>query len=234
MCGIAGIYFKKGVDESKLNTFKNLVKEKQAARGPDDFGSYQINEKLFFFHNRLSIIDLNASFQPIYDENGVLVYNGEIYNYQELNVDGKGFNSDTNYLLKALGKGNIEFLHDTNSMFGFCYFNKESRKLLLGRDRIGIKQVYYIENEEVFAFASTLAPLVPFSKKELNSSALPSFYLNRAFKAPNTIFNDVKLLEAGHTIEYDTLTNTLDKPKCFWHRDIIENQINDEENGMNS
>lgn len=228
MCGIAGVYFKKSICKSTLGRFQDLVKEKQASRGPDDFGSLQISENLFFFHNRLSIIDLNASFQPIHDENGVLVYNGEIYNYQNLLVDGNVSKSDTHYLLKALGNGNLDFLNNTNSMFGFCYYQKISGKLILARDRIGIKQLYYIDNEDVFAFASTLAPLVVFSQKVINAQALPSYYLNRAFKAPNTIFKDIKCLEPGHSVEFNIHFKSLDSIKTWWKRSNIENKIFDE------
>ena len=84
MCGIAGVYFKKKNDEKKLKRFKELVKIKQQGRGPDHFGSLKITDKLHFFHNRLSIIDINHAFQPMQDDAAVLVYNGEIYNYQEL------------------------------------------------------------------------------------------------------------------------------------------------------
>ena len=171
MCGIAGVYFKKKNDEKKLKRFKELVKIKQQGRGPDHFGSLEVKEKLHFFHNRLSIIDINHAFQPMQDDAGVLVYNGEIYNYEELKKDNLEYkyNSDTEVLLKGLNEEYIDFLHKTNSMFGFGYFNHQKNILTIARDRIGIKQVYYIDNDDVFAFASTLTPLMIFSTCGLSS-----------------------------------------------------------------
>jgi asparagine synthase (glutamine-hydrolysing) len=228
MCGIAGIYFKNKFDFQILEMFSHNVEQGQANRGPDYFGKQQVTDSLFFYHNRLSIIDLNASFQPISDNNGVLVYNGEIYNYQKLSVNSRIFSSDTNYLLNALGAGSLEFLKYTNSMFGFGYYSYVDKILTLCRDRVGIKQVYYIDTEEVFAFASTIKPLVSLSAKKLNVKGVYGYYQNRAFKAPHTIFEYIKLLESGHYLEYDTLGQKIKTIKEWWRRDQIENLYSNE------
>jgi asparagine synthase (glutamine-hydrolysing) len=228
MCGIAGILFKNSTDQKTLAKFSQVVENGQAQRGPDNFARLQVADNLFFFHNRLSIIDLNASFQPISDKNGVLVYNGEIYNFQNLNVNNVTYPSDTKYLLSALGTGSLEFLSNTNSMFGFGYYSFIKEILILCRDRIGIKQVYYIETDDVFAFASTIKPLVGLSAKKLNQNGIYGYYQNRAFKAPNTLFEDIKLLKAGHYLEFDTKALSIKCYKQWWQRDPIENLYNNE------
>ena len=205
MCGIAGILFKKKTDINLLTKFENLVKEKQHKRGPDEFNKLEVLPNLFFFHNMLSIIDIGNAQQPMQDDKGVITYNGEVYNYKDLKYSHENYvkKSDTEVLLKGLNKEYIDFLNKTNSMFGLGYYNKAKQLLTLCRDRVGIKPVYYIETDEVFAFASTITPLVIFSQKRLNHSKLWEYYLNRAFKAPATIFDDVFELPPGSFLEFD-------------------------------
>jgi len=230
MCGIAGVFFKKRVDENLLLKFEYLVKEKQHKRGPDEFNKLQISPNLFFFHNMLSIIDIGNAQQPMQDEKGVITYNGEVYNYKALKYNDQEYTkkSDTEVLLKGLNTEYINFLSKTNSMFGFGYFNKEKQLLTLCRDRIGIKPLYYINNDDVFAFASTITPLVIFSNKILNSSKLWKFYLNRAFKAPDTIFDDIFEIPAGSYLEFETTTSRILKTVKWWTRQKIENIYKDE------
>jgi asparagine synthase (glutamine-hydrolysing) len=230
MCGIAGVYYKKNINRIQKEKFKNFVQEFQYNRGPDDFNEKQINDRLFFFHNRLSIIDVEHAVQPMEDANGVLAFNGEIYNYQSLRYKDESYvyQSDTEVLLKGFFREGVDFLHQTNSMFGFSFYDKKSSKVTLCRDRMGIKQLYYIDNDEVFAFASTLKPLVIFSQRKLNSGALWGYYLNRAFKAPDTIFEDIKELEAGSILEFDTDKKEIVKKEKWWSRDTLSNTFFDE------
>jgi asparagine synthase (glutamine-hydrolysing) len=218
MCGIGGIYFKKEVNLKIKNCFKERVKSLQSHRGPDAFSECQVTENLFFFHNRLSIIDVVNAQQPMEDEEGVITYNGEIYNFNDLKISSETyrFKSDTEVLLKGLNNRGINFLNKTTSMFAFCYFNKASKDLILARDRIGIKQVYYIDTDEIFAFSSTLGPIVMFSKKQLNHNALWEFYLNRAFKCPSTIFSDIFELEAGSYLSVSQRQNHFSLAKQKW------------------
>jgi len=229
MCGIAGVYFKKQVKYERLTKFRELVKIYQYKRGPDFFGEMQVTSKFFLFHNRLAIIDVNRALQPMSDNEGVIVFNGEIYNYKDLKYSDVAYkyDSDTEVLLKGLNKEHIKFLHKTISMFAFGYYNKISKKFLVARDRIGIKQVYYVNTEDVFAFASIIIPLLVFSKRELNVEALWQFYQNRAFKAPETIFKDIKLLEPGMYIEIDTRTTSILR-KRWMRRDSLKNKFKNE------
>lgn len=230
MCGIAGVFFKKNTDVEALNKFECLVSNKQHKRGPDEFNKLEISPDLFFFHNMLSIIDIGNARQPMYDDKGVITYNGEVYNFKDLKYSNENYTkkSDTEVLLKGLNTEYIDFLSKTNSMFGFGYLNKTQQLLTLCRDRIGIKSLYYINNDEVFAFASTIAPLVTFSNKRLNNSKLWKFYLNRAFKAPDTIFDDIFELPAGCYLEFDIKTSRIIKTSKWWERQKIENKYKDE------
>lgn len=230
MCGIAGIYFKKNINYDLLNRFEQLTKTKQHKRGPDEFNKLQVLPNLFFFHNMLSIIDVGNAKQPMDDERGVITYNGEVYNYKDLKYTAEKYEkkSDTEVLLKGLNNEYIEFLEKTNSMFGFGYFNRAKQLITICRDRIGIKPVYFVDNDDVFAFASTITPLVIFSNKELNQEKLWQYYLNRAFKAPATIFNDIFELPAASYLEFDIVKNRTSEIKAWWQRQEINELYNDE------
>lgn len=236
MCGIAGICFKKEINRGLLNKFEGLVKDKQYKRGPDEFNKLEILPNLYFFHNMLSIIDIGKAGQPMYDDHGVITYNGEVYNYKDLKYSDQTYSlkSDTEVLLKGLNTEYINFLTRTNSMFGFGYYNKSNQMLTLGRDRIGIKPVYYIDTDEVFAFASTITPLVIFSKKRLNHKKLWQFYLNRAFKAPATIFDDIFELPSGSYLEFDTKNSRLTGIAKWWERKPVQDIISDENEAIDS
>ncbi|WP_276372810.1 asparagine synthase (glutamine-hydrolyzing) [Chryseolinea sp. H1M3-3] len=224
MCGIAGIYFKKIINGHLLDRFEHLVKASQYKRGPDEFNKLQISSNLFFYHNMLSIIDIGNAKQPMSDEKGILTYNGEIYNYRDLKYSREKYakKSDTEVLLKGLNNEYIEFLKRTNSMFGLAYYNISKAVLLLCRDRLGIKPIYYIDNDDVFAFASTITPLTIFSNKKLNHRQLWQFYSNRAFKAPATIFDDIYELPAASFLEFDTRQEKLAAVKSWWTRNKVE------------
>lgn len=230
MCGIAGVHFKKNFSHDLLNRFELLVKTKQHKRGPDEFNKLEILPNLFFFQNMLSIIDIGNARQPMQDIEGVITYNGEVYNYKDIKYQNVKYekNSDTEVLLKGLNKEYVEFLKKTNSMFGFGYYNKSSKLITICRDRVGIKPLYFINNEEVFAFASTITPLVIFSKKQLNHENLWQYYLNRAFKAPATIFDDIFELPAASYVEFNTSKKVLSSINIWWERKKIENIYTDE------
>ena len=236
MCGIAGLHFKKEVNPVVLEKFRNLVNTNQYKRGPDEFNMYEVEPNLFFFHNMLSIIDMGNAKQPMHDDNGAITYNGEIYNYKDLKYSDEVYNlhSDTEVLLKGLHRDYLGFLPRTNSMFGFGYYSKGKQLLTLCRDRIGIKPVYYIDNDEVFAFASTLTPLVIFSQKRLNHDKLWQYYLNRAFKAPYTIFEDIFEIPPASYLEFDMRGSHIIKTGQWWERKPVEDIYKDENEVIDS
>ncbi|NEW61418.1 asparagine synthase (glutamine-hydrolyzing), partial [Sulfurovum sp. bin170] len=159
-------------------------------------------------------------------------FNGEIYNYESLRYkDTKyQYKSDTEVLLKGFAKEGVDFLHKTRSMFGFAFYMKEDKTISICRDRIGIKQIYYIDTDEIFAFASTLKPLVMFSEKKLNSKQLWGYYLNRAFKAPHTIFEDIKEIESGSILTFNTDKKKIKSIDKWWERDSLSNILTNEQN----
>jgi len=236
MCGIAGVFFKKGTDAKLLSRFEELAKVKQHQRGPDAFGKLEVVPGLFFFHNMLSIIDIGNASQPMQDDKGALTYNGEVYNYRDLRYPTEHYEkkSDTEVLLKGLNVDHVEFLKRTNSMFGFGYYNKGNQVLTLCRDRIGIKPIYFINTDEVFAFASTITPLVIFSKKNFNHKSIWQFYLNRAFKAPDTIFDDILEMPSGSYLEFDTKTAKPGDIKKWWQRKPVEELYTNENETIES
>ena len=219
MCGIAGVFFrsKEGRDQ-KLAAFNALVKAHQHARGPDEFNCLQVSDGLYLFHNMLAIIDPGRARQPMSDDRGAITFNGEVYNYAKLKFDDETYNmsSDTEVLLKGLHRQGIDFLRRTHSMFGFGYVNFATSMLTLARDRLGVKQVYYIDNKDVFAFASTMTPLMMFSGGEINAEGVFDYYLNRAIKAPRTLFRDIHELGAGQYLTFDMQKAELVRTAPWW------------------
>ncbi|MEM7192361.1 MAG: asparagine synthase (glutamine-hydrolyzing), partial [Pseudomonadota bacterium] len=224
MCGIAGLFFKQSPDDQTRERFARSVEVFQQDRGPDDFGICRANDRLYFFHNRLAIMDPNRALQPMQDERGVLTFNGEIYNFAELYLRDESYrlSSDTEVLLKGLNRDGVQFLQRTQSMFGFGYYDRQTGDLSLGRDRLGIKQVYYIETDEVFAFASTLKPLMQFSSGKIDETAIVDYYLNRAIKAPRTLFRDIRELEAGSVLRFDTRKGRICSVERWWEPARVE------------
>ena len=163
MCGIAGY-----IDKSnKYNASKVLVKkmtDEMIHRGPDAEGQWT-DDSVALGHRRLSIIDLDAqSNQPMVSHDGkyVIAFNGEIYNYieikKELLVKGAVFrtNSDTEVIIEAYRAYGTECFNCFNGMWAFALYDRKDEKLILSRDRFGIKPIYTLDNDAVFAFASEI------------------------------------------------------------------------------
>jgi asparagine synthase (glutamine-hydrolysing) len=217
MCGICGFLNFDGqrFTEADLKRMSDLLTH----RGPDDSG-YVIADfesglekkssgTLGFAHKRLSIIDLTPrAHQPMSDDRGSLVIlcNGEIYNYLELRsqlIDlGHCFSSDsdTETMLYAYKEWGEEFVKHLNGMFAFALWDRKKQLVLIGRDRIGIKPLYYSVAGMKFAFSSELKALLtlPYIERELNPVALCDYFETRYIPAPATIFKNIYKLEPGH------------------------------------
>lgn len=205
MCGISGFF-------SSTNKFSKTdlvnMTNSLAHRGPDAHG-YFIDEQVGLGHRRLSIIDLSETAnQPMYSANNrfTMVYNGEVYNYQEIATELKQtFNtnfkttSDSEVILEAYAKYGTNAVSKFNGMFAFAIYDKHKKELFVCRDRIGIKPLYYFWDGENFAFASELNALLQCSTipKEINKNAVHHFLHLGFIPAPLSIYNSIKKLESG-------------------------------------
>lgn len=219
MCGINGIY---GV--SKRNDPKSLVQKMNTIthhRGPD-FSDIYADEQVVFGHNRLAIIDLNpSSNQPFISNDGtiVLAFNGEIYNYQEVRklIDNYDFktNSDTEVIVAAYQKWGIGCIHQFNGMFAFALWDKTLHKFYLVRDRLGIKPIYYFDDNQQFVFSSEMRALMslPFIDKKINPLALADYVQYGTVHAPRTLIQSIKMLLPGH---YMTISDEGSSITEYW------------------
>ena len=210
MCGIAGfVDFSCKLDKEVLVNMTDTL----SYRGPDDSGYLLLDKNLAFVglgHRRLSILDLSsAGHQPMSYGNYCIVYNGEIYNFKEIRKELSGFgynfssDSDTEVILKAYDKWGLKFAHRFVGMFSLAILDSKANKLLLFRDRAGVKPLYYYYANNVFLFASELKPFhqVPGFVKSLNLSSVQSFLKLGYIPAPNSIFNNTYKLSPGHFLE---------------------------------
>ncbi len=209
MCGICGTISSTGkeVEEEDLRSMLPAL----ANRGPDN-EDIRMEGKYGFGHRRLKIIDLSEQGnQPMIDpELGlVITYNGMIYNYKELKkeLEQKGYrfrsNSDTEVMLKAYHCWGDLFVQKLYGMFAFCLHDQKNDRFVLGRDRLGIKPLYYTEDNGHFYFASNIQALndAGVVDRTLSSEAL-HYYLSfhAVVPAPHTIYKNVRKLEPGHIL----------------------------------
>ena len=204
MCGINGIYNHKSLKdvENKVKLMNSLTKH----RGPD-YSNIYLDSSVCIGHNRLSIIDLDSkSNQPFIsaDENLVLSYNGEIYNFLELKKElSKSYDfktkSDTEVIIAAYSLWGIEMVYKFNGMFSFALWDKSKEELFLCRDRFGIKPLYYIEVNQSIIFSSSIKALKSFSHEELKikEDDLLDFLQYGTVHQPNTILDKVKSVPRG-------------------------------------
>jgi len=215
MCGIVGIVSSK---EQELNKIVEATRT-LSKRGPDNQSTENFN-KLSLGHARLSIIDTTeGANQPFTDDSNryVMVFNGEIYNYQELKqeliVDGISFNtnSDTEVLLYLYIKHKEKCLEKLNGFFAFAIFDKQEKSLFVARDRMGIKPLLYYFDGEQFIFASELKALLTFDiKKEIDKVSLFNYLQFNYIPTHNSIIEGVQKLKPGHFIVIQDI-NKFDK-----------------------
>ena len=210
MCGICGIAVPKKlnrrVDESLLTRMRDTLTH----RGPDDAGNF-VDGGIGLGHRRLSIVDLGGGHQPMTNEDGQvqIVFNGEIYNHRDhrpmLEERGHRYktSSDTEtiiHLYEEFGEAAVQHLR---GMFAFAIWDGVNRRLVIARDRLGIKPVYYtLSNDGVLHFASEIKALIEARavKPELNYDALADFAANRYTSGDETLFRGVRRLPPGHTL----------------------------------
>ncbi|MBN1464111.1 asparagine synthetase B, partial [candidate division KSB1 bacterium] len=210
MCGIYG-FTSIGKDEYECRTLLDRMGELLRHRGPDGSGAY-VDEHMALGHRRLSIIDLNTGAQPMQDWLGryVVSFNGEIYNFQELRaqLQSEGFRfttrSDTEVILAAYAKYGQECVRHFQGMFAFAIWDKRQRQLLLARDRVGKKPLYYYHDGDRFVFASEIKAILAMDSvaRELDLAALNDYLTFGYISAPMTIFKNIRKLGEAHTLLY--------------------------------
>ncbi|MBR1679694.1 MAG: asparagine synthase (glutamine-hydrolyzing) [Bacilli bacterium] len=205
MCGIAGII---GKDKNNKKYIKKMC-DRIAHRGPDD-ENYYIGKNVALGHRRLSIIDISGGIQPMFsnDKRYVVVFNGEIYNYQELKEELNDYDyqtkSDTEVLLSGYIQWGSDLPKHLRGMFAFAIYDTKEDTLFAARDPFGIKPFYYYQTEETFLFASEIKEFLehPAFEKKFNQKILPS-YLSFSFTpTTETFFEGVYRLDAGSYLTY--------------------------------
>lgn len=233
MCGIAGLVNYSGRDSYVSDDLLREMTNEIAHRGPDDDGHYISDDrKAALGFRRLSIIDLSAAgHQPMSNADGTIwmVFNGEVYNHLEIrrDLEAKGYHyrskSDTETILYAYEEYGIEFISKLYGMFAIAIWDTRRGELLLVRDRIGIKPLYYAVRDGLLLFASEIKALLrhPALTKELNHQGLYD-YLSVMTTPPNeTLFRGVFKLEAGHYMRVSSTGNI--QKECYWdltHRTV--------------
>jgi asparagine synthase (glutamine-hydrolysing) len=225
MCGISGIISRRissGEIRDRLESMGSL----QRHRGPDD-----AREQVFFSDDtlvglgfvRLAILDLDTGMQPVVSnaDGCAIVCNGQVYNYIELQeeVASEEFTTrgDIEVALHLYRKKGIEFLDDLNGMYAGAVFDPRRKRVLLFRDRFGIKPLYYTSTEEGFYFSSEIKPLLEGSmiKPELDKESLPVYFSYRYVPGERTMFRNIRRLPPGSFLDYNLESGSF-RIKRYW------------------
>lgn len=206
MCGIAGYA---ALDARAARLDSNALRPMLAClahRGPDDEGEY-VDDAVVLGHRRLSIIDVTGGHQPLYGarDTTVLIVNGEIYNYRELAEElvarGHSFRtaSDSEIAAHAYDEWGLDFLDRLDGMFALALWDGAAKRLLLARDRMGEKPLYYTVANGTLVFASELTAIIkhPAVARELDPEALATYLALEYVPAPRTILRNIMKLEPG-------------------------------------
>jgi asparagine synthase (glutamine-hydrolysing) len=212
MCGICGIAVSRGGPQISREILERM-NESITHRGPDEDGFY-VNDKVGLASRRLSIIDLSGGRQPISNEDGTMkiVLNGEIYNYRELRSylekHGHDFHtqSDTEVILHLYEEFGTDCVQHLDGIFAFAIWNENTQELMLARDRMGIKPMYYTHLPDwQFIFGSEMKAILsnPAVERKIDLIALNEYLSYEYVPTPRTIIRNVWRLEAGHFLIYN-------------------------------
>lgn len=227
MCGLVGIFGNELTQKDTIELKKML--NEISHRGPDAVGIYCDNDKKCFLgHKRLSIIDLSEKAnQPMtdLDEDIVIVFNGEIYNYLEIRKElikefvFKTDHSDTETIIYAYKKWGIKFLNRVNGMFAIAVYDKRINKLFLIRDRFGKKPLYYTNLEDKIYFSSEIRSFFVLNnfRREINHQAIYDYLTYLTIYPPNTFYKNVSKVNASHYVEVNLDKDAIDlKSINYW------------------
>ncbi len=225
MCGIAGF-----IDFKKRSTEETLAKMSCAVphRGPDGQGVYlkeTPDAAIGLGHRRLSIIDLShAADQPMHYQGLHLIFNGEIYNYNEIRESlialGHQFktHSDTEVILHAWKEWSEDSIHQWRGMFSIALYDEEKNELICIRDRAGVKPFQYYWKDDLFLFGSELKSITahPGFQKSINKNAVASFLQYGYVSYPHSIYNHTHKLAPGHLLRLNLSTKELSS-RQYWN-----------------
>ena len=203
MCAIHGILTRR---ETSIDDMIKVAHH----RGPDGNGKY-IDDDISLGHNLLSIINTTElSKQPMYLNDWVLVFNGEIYNYKTLYSDAE---TDTEVILRGLQKQGIEFVHELDGMFAFAAYNKKTKELIIARDSNGAKPLFYGYLNGVFCFSSEIKSLLKIGfERKVSKKGFKQFYKQGLNAGYLTLFGGIRKLVPGEVVSINVKT---DKRKSF-------------------
>ena len=232
MCGIA-LQFGKNVYKPDIKNMLGALDH----RGPDNKSILEINKNLIFGHTRLNIIDLSArANQPMQNNGCYLVFNGMIYNYLELKkILKKNYNfktnSDTEVVLAAYICWGKDFLNKLDGMFSIVIWDANKKQLIIARDRLGIKPLYYIVHKNTLYVSSEIKPLLTIKKNEINKQIVFNYFKYSMYESGEDIFfKNVKQFKPGTIYVYEK--NLKLEKKKYWslYNFIKKNEKNKIEN----
>lgn len=228
MCGICGMFF--GDNRPVSSDLIELMKDRIVHRGPDEEGTF-VAGSVGLGSRRLSILDLGHGRQPIANASKTIwtVHNGEIYNFRELRREleeqGCRFRTetDTEVLVYGYEVYGTDLFRRLNGMFASAIWDQRNRRLLLARDRMGIKPLYYAASETYFAFASEPRALMalPFVEPAINHEAILPYLCLEYVPSPRTMFRGIHRLEPGH---FMVVQEGSARPFKYWDFDLARSE----------
>lgn len=219
MCGIFG---KVGRFEEKD---MQIATSALCHRGPDGQVYKTYDEKIHFFHARLSIVDIEGGTQPMQTPNTAIIFNGEIYNHEDLRKQYQlktQTRSDTETLMLLYELKGLKMLDDCDGMFAIALYDKKSKKLLLIRDRSGKKPLYYtITTSGELYWSSELNVLHKLLRPQISHPAIAEYLITGMIYGSDTCYDQVNELKPGHYLELDVSDNIMRhaEQQCWWHID---------------
>jgi len=224
MCGICGFTWP---DRQLVKAMTQVISH----RGPDDEGFY-VDTPISLGQRRLSIIDVKSGKQPIFNEDRsiVLVYNGEVYNYkalrEQLTKHRFYTESDTETLVHAYEEYGFSFVTRLNGMFSFALWDSNTRDVILGVDRLGIKPLYYHVDKKGIIFASEIKALLqhPKIQRVMNRESLIKYLTYRYVPGTETMFKGIHKVPPGHLLVYNTKNKTM-RLKQYWNPEPHQNEM---------
>jgi len=233
MCGIAGILANSGISELEKARLKQMA-DVLAHRGPDGEGFY-FDRSIGLAHRRLSIIDLEGGKQPLSNEDGTVwvTFNGEIYNYLELREQlihkGHKFatSSDTEVIVHLYEEKGDDFVSNLRGMFAIALWDAGKKRLVLTRDRLGKKPLFYAMLRDSVVFASEMKSLlqIPGFPKEVDHEALVDYFSLLYVPAPKSIFRHVRKVRPAHCVVIDSRGI---REKAYWDISFDETEVKSE------